>query len=931
MNVHAFREKTETVSENGATVALDLAASLVLRGALQATDSLPDRWVLTVACDAGGCRVNGATSKAQAIALALLDAPENERECILADAAGDEADISRWLARHAGGRRSVELLRLARQIASRSGNPAAEAYSALLLAKINHLDHGGLEESAEALELARTSGDADEIAQALNWLGCARSQTGDAGGLEDLRAAAAMTGEVRDVRHGLSALEGLCVVQIGIGELRAALQTANKLRELSAHYGWTEGESIGARRAGLVYYTLQDWDTSRRYNEIAWQKAFAAHDVRLQGYAMHNLATSDLQAGRFDEAIAEFHRAAELMTELTDDELTTVYASLANGLTDADRLREADAAIETALVYSRKSNPVARSRALTILSELRLAEGRPAEALAAATRALPPPDAPKQKLSGFAEWNVQTAAGRALKRMGRFADAEEMLRSAVDAIEKERSQLEGAAVHYFEGKTPPYEALTEILVARGRPREALEFSELLRARTLGMIVEQGRVDVSSVMTAAEKARQRELDARLAELNRLLARKPEGAEARSLMADRDAARIDLQRFRAELDVIHPMRRPPPEKPLAIPPSLGDTLFLEYLVQNDGVVVLAARRGPAGANDGAYDGAIRATAHFVQIPRKRLETIAARFVHAIEQRDLGYTDDARRLYELLLRPVEAELRSSRRLCVIPHDVLWRLPFHVFVDRAGRHVLERMPLFYAPSIRTLSITTQRPADVRGLGQLLAFGNPALSPAMTRQAVAFQRDAAVGPLPQAEEEVETIRRLYGDKNVKVLVGAAASEGTFKEEATRYRILHIAAHGVFDERAPMFSALLLAAPDSGSEDGFLEAREIADLSLRADVVILSACDSARGRYGAGEGLIGMTWALQVAGCPTAVVSQWKAASAPTADLMIAFHRALLSGASKPEALRRAALQLLRDRRTAHPFYWAPFIVVGEP
>src|SRR6185436_4662881 len=106
---------------------------------------------------------------------------------------------------------------------------------------------------------------------------------------------------------------------------------------------------------------------------------------------------------------------------------------------------------------------------------------------------------------------------------------------------------------------------------------------------------QGRVDISSVMTAAEKARQRELDGRLAELNRVLARKPEGAEARSLLAARDTVRADLQRFRAELDVAHPMRRPPQEKPLAIPQALSDTLFVEYLVRDDGVAILAARRG------------------------------------------------------------------------------------------------------------------------------------------------------------------------------------------------------------------------------------------------------------------------------------------------------------------------------------------------
>jgi hypothetical protein len=94
---------------------------------------------------------------------------------------------------------------------------------------------------------------------------------------------------------------------------------------------------------------------------------------------------------------------------------------------------------------------------------------------------------------------------------------------------------------------------------------------------------------------------------------------------------------------------------------------------------------------------------------------------------------------------------------------------------------------------------------------------------------------------------------------------------------------------------------------------------------------IIVDVDTARGRDGAGEGLIGMSWALQVAGCPTAIVSQWKAASAPTARLMIAFHRHLLTGASKSESLRRASMELMRTPKYAHPFYWAPFVLVGAP
>ena len=98
VNVQSFR-----ASENGSTVALDLVGSRVLRSALQVTESLPDRWVLTMACEGGGCRVKQAVTKAEAIAVALRDAPENERERILdAEAAGDEAAISRSLARHGG-------------------------------------------------------------------------------------------------------------------------------------------------------------------------------------------------------------------------------------------------------------------------------------------------------------------------------------------------------------------------------------------------------------------------------------------------------------------------------------------------------------------------------------------------------------------------------------------------------------------------------------------------------------------------------------------------------------------------------------------------------------------------------------------------------------------------------------------------------------
>jgi CHAT domain-containing protein len=171
------------------------------------------------------------------------------------------------------------------------------------------------------------------------------------------------------------------------------------------------------------------------------------------------------------------------------------------------------------------------------------------------------------------------------------------------------------------------------------------------------------------------------------------------------------------------------------------------------------------------------------------------------------------------------------------------------------------------------------------------------------------------------------------------VLIGEQAREEVAKSEAARYRILHFATHATLDDNNPMYSHVLLSQAGSGSaaEDGLLEAREIAKMDLKSDMVVLSACQTARGRVSAGEGVVGMSWAWFVAGCPTTVVSQWEVDASSTRQLMVEFHRGLAkrfpggaTGISKAEALRLAALSLLKSPKYRHPFYWAAFVIVGD-
>jgi len=215
-----------------------------------------------------------------------------------------------------------------------------------------------------------------------------------------------------------------------------------------------------------------------------------------------------------------------------------------------------------------------------------------------------------------------------------------------------------------------------------------------------------------------------------------------------------------------------------------------------------------------------------------------------------------------------------------------------------------------------------------------LFAVGNPALnsSPALPGAI----RGDAYRPLPEAEQEVKTLARIYGVQHCRLLTGEEAREETVKSEIGRYRILHFATHGTFDDQSPLYSRLLLAN-SAANEDGVLEAREIMRLNLQAELAVLSACQTGRGRIRPGEGLIGMAWALFIAGTPTTVASQWKVDSTSTSALMIAFHRILKSqllGESRritvAEVLREAALNVMSQPRYRHPFYWAGFVVMGN-
>jgi CHAT domain-containing protein len=209
-----------------------------------------------------------------------------------------------------------------------------------------------------------------------------------------------------------------------------------------------------------------------------------------------------------------------------------------------------------------------------------------------------------------------------------------------------------------------------------------------------------------------------------------------------------------------------------------------------------------------------------------------------------------------------------------------------------------------------------------------LIAFGNPVIG----KDA---QSNAELCPLPEAEQEVSLIAKSFGTGN-KVLIGRDATENAFKTLAQNYLIIHLATHGVIDNRQPLYSHLLLTKTEGDPEnDGRLEARQIMNLKLPADLAVLSACETANGKIAPGEGVMGLSWAFFVAGTRSTLVSQWKINSDSTTELMSNFYKNQNSNRSEvngrnPKALRDAALTMIHGRRYSHPFYWAGFVLVGS-
>jgi CHAT domain-containing protein/Tfp pilus assembly protein PilF len=539
-------------------------------------------------------------------------------------------------------------------------------------------------------------------------------------------------------------------------------------------------------------------------------------------------------------------------------------------------------------------------------------------------------------------WSLLVLAGEARSALNQPAEAERAFKESIAVIEALRAQVAGSEQdqqRYFENKISPYRSMVELLVSEDRTGEALAYAERAKARVLLDVLHSGRVNVTKAMRPEEQAEERRLTTELAAVNAQVAREEsrepaDTARLAELKARLQNVRLEREAFETGLYAAHPelkIQRGEP-RPVSLEEArdlLPDarTALLEYVVAGEKALLFVITKGAA----------VNLTAYTLATSAKDLQTKAERFRKALAERNLDFGPQARELYDQLLSPAAKQLEGKTALVIVPDGSLWGLPFQALRTGGEKYLVEDFAVSYAPSLTVLrEMMKSRPKPAHnsvGDAVLLAFGNPTIGEQVTARVASLSMSESLFPLPEAEKQVNQLAQLYGTSRSRVYTGAAATEDKAKTEAARFSVIQFATHAVLNDANPMYSHVVLSRPASGAEDGLLEAWEMMNLNIRADLVVLSACETARGRVGAGEGVIGMTWALFVAGSPTTVVSQWKVESASTTELMLEFHRNLRGGKeplSKAQALQHAALKLLRGDAYRHPFYWAGFVVVGD-
>lgn len=380
--------------------------------------------------------------------------------------------------------------------------------------------------------------------------------------------------------------------------------------------------------------------------------------------------------------------------------------------------------------------------------------------------------------------------------------------------------------------------------------------------------------------------------------------------------------------------------------------ADTAFVSYLLHHDEVFVYALVDGELLAKSlGRYPSLyrdIQSAREALALPSDSSRGLAL----ASAKMQQSSSSPMGRLSDFLLGNLPSSVMAKPNLVIAPEGVLSLLPFEV-LEYENRRLVEERDVAYVQSLSmlaTLQKRAERYGSLQDRAEFLGFGNPSYADAGSSSPLdretstelaargqisrAFLRaDIKWPPLPGTQSELKEISALFS--GAEIYMGVGASERTMKnlsetKRLNKFKRLHFATHGYVNPANPGLNAIVLEQGEKDSEnDGYLTAAELAGYELNSDLITLSACETGLGKVVEGEGVVGLPYALFMAGNVNTVMTLWSVADQSTSEFMSAFYSKMKSGQSISKALSSTKRDFMKREGVADPFFWAPFVLYG--
>lgn len=789
-----------------------------------------------------------------------------------------------------------------------------------------HRDRGegdkALEMYRQALDLSRSAGDRNDEATVLQNMAGIYLRRGE------VQQALELFTDALEIHRDLGnrGSEGRVLCYLGttslyLGDLDKALSYYAQALQLHRELGNEVWVSYTLREIGWAYDMRGEPGVALEHYSQARDIGLKLNDQRSQGGAFHGMGRAQIALGEPREAVGLLEKAV------------AIFQETGNALSEINALIDLGRAVQDLPDPQRAAELFYRARDLS-----------------------------RQRKTLVAEATAQSAVARLERDRGNLAEASAAIEGALRIVESIRPKVatQRQRVSFFASRRDYYDFYIDLQMrlherAPDGAHLALAMAESERARARGLLdlLAEGWSDIRSGISAELKQREEEIENRISLLQGDLLEdlSREGKQASRIETELDRAEEERERIEWQIQREHPhyaaFRNPAPLAPERIQAMLdGRTALLEYAVGKESSYLfvvthdrLEGFRLPPSADLDVLVEDLRRT---LQDPGRRLRA--------------RYVETAHRLYELLLKPAEAMLRDKPHLIVSPDGPLLLLSFEALLTSSGSGGSGYMDLPYL--IREKSVTYIPSASVfaelggssestvlagSGQGLFLGFADPAYErpspvaePAAAGPLARTLQDAGLpspARLPHSRSELVGISGLFPAGQVRSYLDGEASEENVKQNPAlrEARWIHFAVHGFVDEARPEYSGLVLSLDGDPKENGLLQVYEIFNLELSADLVVLSACDTALGKNVRGEGLLGVSRAFLYAGAASVAVSLWQVADTSTSELMVRFYSHLMASGDKAEALRLSKLEMIKEGRYDRPYHWAPFILIGRP